>query len=106
MYFELKGNAQIHKNGTHSFRECSKPLRSNRLKIGTVEMRVEISVLMPHYLVTRRHDDNDYLRLRYTGVRRALEFTAFSPRVVSADLHRFTARQDLAKLSPFPVFPP
>lgn len=95
----------IYNNEICSLRECAMPLRWSRLKISIVQMRVEISVLMPHYLVTRRHDDNDYLRLRYTGVRRAFEFTAFSPRVVSADLHRFTARQDLAKLSPFPVLP-
>lgn len=65
-----------------------------------------ISAALPRY--TRQHDDNDYLRLRYTGVRRALgalEFTTFSTHVVSADLQRFTARQDLAKLSPFPVLP-
>jgi len=56
----------------------------------------------------QRHDDNNYLRLRYTGVRRAAgaaEFTAFSPHVVSADLQRFTAPQDLAKLSRFPAVP-
>lgn len=43
-----------------------------------------------------------------TGVCRtpgAPEFTAFSPHVVSADLQRFTARQDLAKLSRSPVVP-
>lgn len=72
----------------------------NKLKIGVnAHEYFGINAALPHY---SGYDDNDYLRLRYTGVHRALgtpKFTAFGVRVVSADLQRFIARQDLAKLS-------